>query len=76
MSATVERIKSELAELTEEERAELAQFLIDSLHREWDPDAEAAWDDELAQRAAEIKSGTVTGKPADVLFAELHEKYS
>jgi putative addiction module component (TIGR02574 family) len=76
MSVTVERIKSELAELTEEERAELAQFLIDSLDRERDPDAEAAWDDELSQRAAEIKSGAVTSKPANILFAELHEKYS
>ncbi len=69
MSETTERFKSQLACLSAHDRAELAHFLIDSL----DPgsEAEAAWDQELARREAEIRSGNAAGKPADEVLAEL-----
>jgi putative addiction module component (TIGR02574 family) len=76
MTEAVEKLKAELAQLSPPERAALAQFLIDSLDDGVDADAEAAWDAELVQRAAGIKSGKAVGEPADQVFAELREKYS
>ena len=43
--------------LSEEERAELASSLIDSLDATVDEDAQSAWDQELAKRIADINSG-------------------
>ena len=42
--------------LSEEERAELASTLIDSLDTILDPSAEAAWQEEIARRAGELQS--------------------
>jgi putative addiction module component (TIGR02574 family) len=75
MTEAVERLKAELGVLSKQERAELVHFLIRSLDQGEDADAEAAWDMELARRAAEIESGQVVGKPAAQVFAEIREKY-
>ena len=40
--------------LSEEERAELACSLIDSLDEKVDPGAQEAWDEEIARRIHEI----------------------
>jgi putative addiction module component (TIGR02574 family) len=46
--------------LSEEERAELASTLIDSLDVLVDSNAEAAWQEEIARRAQELRSETVS----------------
>jgi putative addiction module component (TIGR02574 family) len=76
MTAKAERLKSELAELTPEERAELARFLVESLDEEEEQGVEAAWDEELKRRAEEIESGRVGGEPAENVVRELRAKYS
>jgi putative addiction module component (TIGR02574 family) len=76
MTETAEKLKSELSQLSLQERAELAHFLICSLDEEVDADAEAAWDAELAQRIDEIKGGKAVGESADTVFAELRAKYA
>jgi putative addiction module component (TIGR02574 family) len=66
MPVTLQELKAELAGLPEQERAELAHFLLDTLDEtEADVDVEAAWDAELARRADEIRSGKAVGKPAE-----------
>jgi len=75
MSTTVEHLKTVLAGLTTEERFELARFLVDSIDPGESSDVEAAWEDELARRAEEIYSGTVSGKPAPLVFAQLRETH-
>ena len=75
MTTLGEKLKSELVQLPIEDRAELASFLIESLDQGVDPDAEAAWDTELARRAEEIRSGKVVGVPAEKVFADLRAKY-
>ncbi len=70
MSVT-EELKSQLAQLTPEDRAELAHYLIQTLDEPVDPDAEAAWDQELARREKEILSGTAIGEPLDVVVARI-----
>jgi putative addiction module component (TIGR02574 family) len=43
--------------LTEEERAELAASLVESLDPTIDADAESAWQQEIARRADQLNSG-------------------
>jgi putative addiction module component (TIGR02574 family) len=75
MTETAQRLQSSLSQLSREDRAELAYFLLTSLDPETDDDAEAAWDAELQRRAEEIASGEAVGEPADQVFAELREKF-
>ena len=74
MSTDVETLKTVLAELTVEERSELARFLVDSIDVEGNTEVESAWDNELARRAIEIRAGKVAGKPAATVFSELRAK--
>ena len=76
MTANAERLKSELAALTPEDRAELARFLVQSLDEQAEQGVEAAWDKELQRRAQEIESGQATGEPAENVVRELRAKYS
>lgn len=76
MSVTAQRLRTELANLDHNDRAELAHFLISSLDPGSDSGAEEAWDTELAQRAQEIGNGQATGEPAEKVFSELRQKYS
>jgi putative addiction module component (TIGR02574 family) len=76
MTEAAEKLKAQLSQLSTQERAELAHFLIHSLDEAVDADAEAAWDTELARRMEEIRSGNAVGEPADKVFAELRKKYS
>jgi putative addiction module component (TIGR02574 family) len=71
-------LKAELTRLSVGERAELAEFLMDSLDNDANgvPEAEAAFAAELKRRADEIRSGKVVGIPAEQMFRELREKYS
>jgi putative addiction module component (TIGR02574 family) len=78
MAVAIEKLKAELAVLTERERADLAHFLLDSLEEagaDTDADVEAAWDIELARSADEIERGTAEAKPANQVFAELRDKW-
>jgi putative addiction module component (TIGR02574 family) len=43
--------------LTEEERADLAASLLNSLEASSDPDAESSWQEEISRRASELDSG-------------------
>lgn len=45
--------------LSDEERADLASSLIDSLDPTVDADSELVWQQEIARRLAEIESGRV-----------------
>lgn len=60
MATVIEKLKSELTELT--------------LDGEPDSDIEAAWDAELERRAEMIRQGTATGEPAEQVFAELRNR--
>ena len=75
MTETANRLKAELLNLTSEDRAELAYFLLRSLEGEPDSGVQAAWEAELEQRWQEMESGSVPGVPAEEVFAELRKKY-
>lgn len=75
MTVAAEKIKAELAKLSDSERGELAHFLIQSLDQSEDRGAETSWDNELERRADEIISGRTVAVPADKMFSELRAKY-
>lgn len=76
MSETAERLKMELASLSDEDRAELAHFLLESLPPEDDDLDEATFNAELERRIREIDDGTAVGEPAEKVLAELRAKHS
>jgi len=49
--------------LSEEERADLACSLIDSLDSSIDPEADEAWNKEIARRIADLDSGKAKAIP-------------
>ncbi|HEX5105979.1 MAG TPA: addiction module protein [Pirellulaceae bacterium] len=69
-------LREQLARLPQEDRAALAKFLLESLDDEVDEDAEAAWAVELERRAAAVRAGTATGRPAMQALDELRAKHS
>jgi putative addiction module component (TIGR02574 family) len=49
--------------LSEEERADLAASLLNSLEASPDPDAEALWQEEISRRASALDSGQAITLP-------------
>ncbi|MGE4092018.1 MAG: addiction module protein [Candidatus Binatia bacterium] len=60
MSLTTERILEDMLSLPEDQCAELAVRLLQSLGREVDPDAEEAWAAEIERRCAAVDTGEIT----------------
>ena len=59
MTREAKEILERALALPDNERAEVAGNLIASLDTALDPDADAAWQDEVARRWDEIRSGRV-----------------
>jgi putative addiction module component (TIGR02574 family) len=70
MSDLVEELSRKARALPPEERVRLAEELLATV-QEVDPEVEAAWDEEIRRRIAEIDSGTARLIPADEVFAEV-----
>lgn len=64
MSTIVEELSARARMLPVEDRARLAEELLDSLLEGEDADAEAAWDREIERRVAEVEAGTAKLVPA------------
>lgn len=76
MTENAERVKQEVLQLPEADRAELARFLIESLDDVEDPDVvEAAWDAELLRRVERIEQGKSRLRPAHQVLSEIRDKY-
>jgi putative addiction module component (TIGR02574 family) len=69
MSASLEQIEKQARALSPEERARLAQSMLESLHLPL-ADIEAAWESEIEQRVAAFDRGEVPLHPAEDVFAE------
>jgi putative addiction module component (TIGR02574 family) len=70
MSSLVEELSRKALSLSPEERVRLAEALLATI-QEVDPGVEAAWDEEIRRRIAEIDDGTVKLAAAEDVFAEL-----
>ena len=69
MSALLEELSNRAKELAIEERAQLAQELLESVEQEADPEVEAAWESEIASRIAKYERGEAKLIPAEEVFA-------
>jgi putative addiction module component (TIGR02574 family) len=63
MSLTTQRILQDALALPEDQRAELATRLLQSLDQDVEPDAEEAWAVEIERRCAALDAGEVV--PSD-----------
>jgi len=63
MSPETDELLEKAMSLPNQERAELASSLIDSLDPTVDEDAEVAWQQEISRRMDEVKSGKVKTIP-------------
>ena len=70
MSTLVDELSARAKALPAEDRARLAEELLESLQEESDADAGAAWDREIERRVAEIEAGAVRLVPAEEVHAE------
>ena len=76
MPMTVEQIEAEVLKLPEQAQMELLGRLMRSLAdtAAIAPDVAEAWAQEAIRRDEEMESGSVTGIPAEEVFAELRSK--
>ena len=70
MSDTLKELEQQARSLSAEERAELAEMLLDSLREAPLAEIEAAWDREIAERAAADDRGELKTFSAEDVFAE------
>lgn len=70
MSALVDELSRKARQLSPEERVRLAEELLSSV-QEADAEVDAAWDEEIRHRLAEIENGTAKLVPAEEVFAEI-----
>ncbi len=75
MTAKLETLKQELAQLSVGDRAFLADFLLDSIDEVEDEAWEVAWQSELLQRQTEINQGMIVGEPHQQVIQALKDKY-
>lgn len=71
MSASLEQIEDQARALSPEERATLAQSMLESLHSPL-AEIEAAWESEIEQRVAAFDRGEIPLYAAEDVFAEAH----
>ncbi len=70
MPDLIEELTQQGLSLAPEERARLAERLLDSLHDPQSPDIEAAWAEEIERRVAAHRRGEVEVFEAEDVFAE------
>ena len=75
MSRAAEEVLEAAMALTEEERAEVAERLQESVSPFATPEIAAAWKKEIARRIQEADEGTVPSVPEEEVDRRLREKY-
>lgn len=70
MSSLIEELSRKALALPAEDRVRLAEEILATV-QEADTEVEAAWEEEIRRRIAEIDSGRAKLIPADEVFAEV-----
>ncbi len=74
MTQQVSELLQKALSLSEEERAELAGSLIESLDATVDEAAEAAWNQEIARRIEDLDSGKAKTVPWEAVRARISSR--
>ncbi|MDP2065145.1 MAG: addiction module protein [Burkholderiaceae bacterium] len=70
MSSLLAELSERARHLSPEERAQLAEVLLESLQERPSPEVDAAWDTEILRRIGEYERGEAALSPAADVFAE------
>jgi putative addiction module component (TIGR02574 family) len=70
MAASLSELERQAQSLSAEDRARLAEVLLESLRGTFLSDIEAAWKREIEARVAAYDRGDLQGFPAEDVFAE------
>ena len=70
MAASLKKLAKEAQELSADDRARLAEVLLESLHEAPAADIRAAWEHEIAQRVAAYDRGETKTYAAEEVLAE------
>ena len=70
MTESVKELERQARQLSAEERAQLAELLLESLHEGPIAEIEAAWAVEIQERVAAFERGELRTYPAEEVFAE------
>ena len=70
MSSLLAELSERARELSPQERAQLAEGILESLQEGSAPDVDAAWDAEILKRIGEYDRGETLLSPAAEVFAE------
>jgi putative addiction module component (TIGR02574 family) len=73
MSSTLEQLTAQALTLPPEQRAALAETLLDSI--EPPPPLSPEWEAEIARRIAEVDRGEVTCRPWSEVMQEMRAQY-
>jgi len=73
VSGPMEELARRARALSREDRLRLAEELLASLHKQPDPEIEAAWGEEIRRRIEEIESGKAKLVPAQEVFDEIRK---
>ena len=76
MSATMESVMQDALVLPPDQRLMLADMLWSSVEEVPDPDAEAAWHEEILARIECYDAGLIEAIPGEEVFAELRRELS
>ncbi len=75
MASLDKKFLLEALALPVDQRAELADKLLESLNGPIPEEIERAWAEEAERRVAEIKSGKVKPIPAEDVFKKIHDRF-
>lgn len=74
MNATLAELEQKVTQLSADERAHLALFLLRSLEPADEGDIDEAWRIESERRLVQIESGEVQSVPGDDVFARVRRR--
>jgi putative addiction module component (TIGR02574 family) len=72
MSSSLHLIEEQARSLSAEDRAKLAEFMLESLHPSIE-EIEAAWPEEIALRIEAFENGDISAYTAEQVFAEARQ---
>ena len=72
MSSSLHKIEEQARSLPAEDRAKLAEFMLESLHTSVE-EIEAAWSEEIALRIDAFEKGDIPAYSAEQVFAEARQ---
>lgn len=77
MTKVLSEVTRDALDLPPSERRTLARILLDTSEsdRDFSPEVDAAWEEEIALRLHNIDAGTAQSRPAAEVFADLDRRF-